>query len=78
MLEKLRDTLAYAREKQLLHKLGVVVSIAVIAVACYMLYHMLKTLRRRLISATCLRRCARPHGIRSCWRGCALRPAISR
>lgn len=44
MLEKLRGAIAYMREKRILHKLGVVVSIAIIAAACYILYHMLQDL----------------------------------
>lgn len=44
MLEKLRGTIAYLREKQVLQKLGVVVSISIIATACYILWHMLKGL----------------------------------
>jgi len=41
MLEAIRRTATFLREKQILHKLGVLASIAVIAVACYMLYHKL-------------------------------------
>ena len=44
MLETLRGAIAYMREKQILHKLGVAISIAIIATACYILYHMLKGL----------------------------------
>ena len=44
MLETLRGAIAFMREKQILHKLGVAVSIAIIATACYILYHMLKGL----------------------------------
>ncbi|MGJ4888627.1 lysylphosphatidylglycerol synthase domain-containing protein [Bradyrhizobium sp. HKCCYLS3077] len=42
MLEAIRRAAAFLREKQVLHKLGVLISIAVIAVACYVLYHMLR------------------------------------
>jgi uncharacterized membrane protein YbhN (UPF0104 family) len=42
MLEAIRRAVAFLREKQVLHKLGVLISIAVIAVACYVLYHMLR------------------------------------
>jgi len=35
-------TIAVLREKQLLHKLGVAISIAVIAAACYVLFHILR------------------------------------
>ena len=42
MLEAIRRAISFLRQKQILHKLGVVISIAVIAVACYVLYHMLR------------------------------------
>src|ERR1700752_780822 len=42
MLEALRRTLSFLRHKQVLHRLGVVVSVTVIAIACYGLYHMLR------------------------------------
>ena len=42
MLEAIRRAISLLRQKQILHKLGVVISIAVIAVACYVLYHMLR------------------------------------
>ncbi|HBF55027.1 MAG TPA: hypothetical protein DDW72_14145, partial [Afipia sp.] len=44
MLETLRGAIAYMREKQILHKIGVAISIAIIATACYILYHMLEGL----------------------------------
>ncbi len=47
MLETLRGAIAYMREKQLLHKLGVALSIAIIAAACYILYNMLQGSRSR-------------------------------
>src|SRR3978361_619573 len=42
MLEAIRGAATFLRQKQVLHKLGVVVSVTVIAVACYVLYHMLR------------------------------------
>jgi glycosyltransferase 2 family protein len=42
MLEAIRRAATFLREKQVLHKLGVLVSVAVIAIACYVLYHMLR------------------------------------
>ena len=42
MLEAIRRAISFLRQKQVLHKLGVVISITVIAVACYVLYHMLR------------------------------------
>jgi len=42
MLEAIRRAMAFLRQKQILHKLGVVISITVIGVACYVLYHMLR------------------------------------
>ena len=42
MLEAIRRFIAFLRNKQILHKMGVVVSIAVIGTACYVLYHMLR------------------------------------
>src|SRR5260370_34940144 len=42
MLEAIRRAVSFLRQKQILHKLGVVVSITVIAIACYVLYHMLR------------------------------------
>lgn len=44
MLESLRRTAAVLRDKQILHKLGVVLSLTIIATACYILYHMLRDL----------------------------------
>ena len=37
MLEAIRRAISFLRQKQILHKLGVVISIAVIAIACYVL-----------------------------------------
>src|ERR1044071_9317142 len=42
MLEAIRRAISFLRQKQVLHKLGVVISITVIAVACYVLYHELR------------------------------------
>src|ERR1700712_4705829 len=42
MLEAIRRAVSFLRQKQILHKLGVVVSITVVAIACYVLYHMLR------------------------------------
>src|SRR3954462_12039317 len=42
MLEAIRRAISFLRQKQVLHKLGVVISIAVIAIACFVLYHMLR------------------------------------
>ena len=42
MLEAIRRFVAFLRHKQILHKLGVLISIAVIGIACYVLYHMLR------------------------------------
>src|SRR6187455_327230 len=42
MLEAIRRATSFLRQKQVLHKLGVLISITVIAVACYVLYHMLR------------------------------------
>ena len=42
MLEAIRRATTFLRQKQILHKLGVVISVAVIGIACYVLYHMLR------------------------------------
>jgi len=42
MLEAIRRFVSFLRHKQILHKLGVVISITVIGIACYVLYHMLR------------------------------------
>jgi uncharacterized membrane protein YbhN (UPF0104 family) len=44
MLEAIRRTIAVLRQKHILHKLGVAVSVTVIGVACFVLYHMLRGL----------------------------------
>src|SRR6201989_2458440 len=42
MLEAIRRAISLLRQKQILHKFGVAISIAVIGIACYVLYHMLR------------------------------------
>src|ERR1700742_1625009 len=42
MLEAIRRTMLVLRQKHILHRVGVAVSIIVIGVACYVLYHMLR------------------------------------
>lgn len=42
MLEAIRRAMSLLRQKQILHKLGVATSVTVIAIACYVLYHMLR------------------------------------
>src|SRR6202035_700425 len=42
MLEAIRRAVSFLRQKQILHKLGVGVSVTVIGIACYVLYHMLR------------------------------------
>src|SRR3569833_3451639 len=42
MLGAIRRATSFLREKQILHKLGVAISVAVIGIACYVLYHMLR------------------------------------
>jgi uncharacterized membrane protein YbhN (UPF0104 family) len=44
MLGSIRKTIAFLREKQIFHKLGLVLSLTIIAIACYVLYHMLRDL----------------------------------
>src|ERR1700742_1485814 len=44
MLESVRRPVAFLREKQILHKLGVALSVTIIAFALYILYHMLDDL----------------------------------
>lgn len=44
MLEALRRTFSFLRHKQVLHKLGVLISVTVIGFACYMLYHKLRNI----------------------------------
>jgi uncharacterized membrane protein YbhN (UPF0104 family) len=42
MLEAIRRATLFLRQKQILHKLGVVISVAVICFACYKLFHILR------------------------------------
>src|SRR5260370_8409305 len=42
MLEGIRRAVSFLRQKQILHKLGVAVSVTVIGIACFVLYHMLR------------------------------------
>src|SRR6266704_423530 len=42
MLEAIRRAMSFLRQKQILHKVGVVISVTVIGIACYVLYHMLR------------------------------------
>src|SRR5947208_5720714 len=42
MLEAIRRAISFLRQRQILHKLGVVISVTVIGIACYVLYHMLR------------------------------------
>ena len=42
MLEVIRRANSFLRHRQILHKLGVAISVTVIAIACYVLYHMLR------------------------------------
>jgi glycosyltransferase 2 family protein len=42
MLEVIRRAISFLRHKQVLHKLGVAISLAVIATACYVLFHILR------------------------------------
>lgn len=45
MLASIRRTVAVLRERQILHKLGIVISITIVATACYILFHMLRDLK---------------------------------
>jgi hypothetical protein len=42
MLEAIRRAISFLHRKQILHRLGVVVSITIIGIACYVLYHSLR------------------------------------
>src|ERR1700750_942374 len=42
MLQAIRRAISLLRQKQILHKLGVAISVTVIGIACYVLYHMLR------------------------------------
>src|ERR1700712_2559752 len=42
MLAAIRRAISFLRQKQILHRLGVLISLAVIATACYVLFHILR------------------------------------
>jgi uncharacterized membrane protein YbhN (UPF0104 family) len=42
MLEAIRRAVTFLRRNQILHRLGVAISVTVIGIACYVLYHMLR------------------------------------
>src|SRR6478752_4295825 len=42
MLEAVRRAMSFLRHRQILHKMGVAISVTVIGIACYVLYHMLR------------------------------------
>jgi len=42
MLEVIRMAISFLRQRQVLHKLGVAISVTVIGIACYVLFHMLR------------------------------------
>jgi glycosyltransferase 2 family protein len=42
MLEPIRRAISFLRHRQVLHKLGVAISVTVIGIACYVLFHMLR------------------------------------
>src|SRR5271155_2060187 len=42
MLEAIRRAVSFLRHRQILHKIGVAISVTVIGIACYVLYHMLR------------------------------------
>lgn len=42
MLDSLRSAIEFMRERQILQKLGVLLSVTIIGVACYILFHMLR------------------------------------
>src|SRR6202012_5463369 len=42
MLEAIRRAVSVLRQKQILHRLGVAISVTVIGIACYVLFHMLR------------------------------------
>jgi uncharacterized membrane protein YbhN (UPF0104 family) len=44
MLGSVRRTMTFLREKQILHKVGVALSLTIIGIACYVLYHILRDL----------------------------------
>jgi glycosyltransferase 2 family protein len=44
MLEPIRRAISFLRHRQILHKLGVAISVTVIGIACYVLYHLLRNI----------------------------------
>ncbi len=42
MLEPIRRAISFLRHRQILHKMGVAISVTVIGIACYVLYHVLR------------------------------------
>src|SRR6202451_3366523 len=44
MVQSIRRALSFLRHRQILHKVGVAVSVTVIGIACYVLYHMLRNI----------------------------------
>ncbi|HEY1153321.1 MAG TPA: UPF0104 family protein, partial [Pseudolabrys sp.] len=44
MLDFLRRAVSVLRDKQILRRLGVLISITVIAIACYILFHLLRNI----------------------------------
>ncbi|MBN8986222.1 MAG: UPF0104 family protein, partial [Rhizobiales bacterium] len=44
MQDLIRRTLEVLRDKQVLRRLGVLISLTVIAIACYILFHLLRTI----------------------------------
>jgi glycosyltransferase 2 family protein len=42
MLEPIRRAISFLRHRQILHKMGVAISVTVIGIACYVLFHMLR------------------------------------
>jgi glycosyltransferase 2 family protein len=42
MLQAIRGAISFLRQKQVLHKVGVTISVTVIGIACYVLYHLLR------------------------------------
>jgi len=61
----IRRAVSFLRQKQILHKLGVVVSITVIGIACYVLYHMLAARFNEVIEAISRHRAAPRYGWRA-------------
>src|SRR6202162_887546 len=44
MLEAIRRAISLLRQRQILHRVGVAISVTVIGIACYVLYHMLRSI----------------------------------